>query len=127
MGTGSIRGTTVTRSLSDNLDNLDDLKSRYPYYDGYFGSKGQSSGKVRNIVSDNPIATAKEFYQIAAKGGIEQQMLNGKGYTTKMKDGSIISYREVSTSDGSPAVDINIKRSINSGGIKQQKIHFVGG
>ncbi len=122
MGTGSMGGTTVTRSLSDNLN---DLKSRYPYRDGYFGVKGKSDSKVRNIASDNPIATAKEFYQTATKGGIESPMKNGKGYTTRMKDDSMVSYREISTSDGSPAVDINIRRSTNSGGIKQQKIHFV--
>ncbi len=27
--------------------------------------------------------------------------------------------------DGTPAVDINIKNSKESGGVKQQKIHFV--
>lgn len=32
---------------------------------------------------------------------------NGKGVYTKMKDGSILSYREVSSSDGSPAVEMN--------------------
>lgn len=54
-------------------------------------------------------------------------MANGKGNYTKMKDGSILSYREVSSSDGSPAVEINIKKSIDHGGIKNRKIHFVKG
>ncbi|MCF0106641.1 MAG: hypothetical protein HUJ53_07765 [Holdemanella sp.] len=40
-------------------------------------------------------------------------------------DGTIITYREVSSSDGSPAVDINIKKSTDSSGVKSQKIHFV--
>ena len=52
-------------------------------------------------------------------------MSNGKGKLVKMKDGSIVSHREISTSDGSPAVEINITRSEDSGGIKKQKIHFV--
>ena len=54
-------------------------------------------------------------------------MNNGKGVYTKMKDGSILSYREVSSSDGSPAVEINIKQSTDHGDIKYQKIHFVKG
>ena len=34
---------------------------------------------------------------------------------------------ELSTSDGTPVVDINISKSRGSGGIKKQKIHFVKG
>lgn len=33
--------------------------------------------------------------------------------------------REVSSSDGSPAVEINIRKSGEHGEIKYQKIHFV--
>lgn len=42
-----------------------------------------------------------------------------------MSDGTVITMREVSSSDGSPAVDINISRGSGSGSIKGQKIHFV--
>lgn len=35
--------------------------------------------------------------------------------------------REVSSSDGSPAVEINIRKSDEHGDIKYQKIHFVKG
>jgi hypothetical protein len=73
------------------------------------------------------VLTAQDFYDKAAHGGIERPMANGKGHYTKMKDGSILSYREVSSSDGTPAVEINIKKSTNHGGIKYQKIHFVKG
>lgn len=41
-----------------------------------------------------------------------------------MADGSIITFRPTTKSDDNPGVDINISKSINSGGIKQQKIHF---
>ena len=41
-----------------------------------------------------------------------------------MADGSIITWRSVSSSDGSPVVEINIKKSSHSGGLKEQKIHF---
>lgn len=36
-------------------------------------------------------------------------------------------FREVSSSDGSPAVEINIRQSDDHGDIKYQKIHFVKG
>ncbi len=108
-------------------ENLPSLTKDYDYHNGYFGNKGEGRDFVRNITSADPVKTAQEFYDKAAHGGIERQMENGKGLYTKMQDGSILSFRKVSSSDGSPAVEINIKKSINSGGIKYQKIHFVKG
>ncbi len=58
-------------------------------------------------------------------GGIESSMPNGKGKTTRLADGSIISYREISSSDGTSVVELNIKRSTDAAGIKYQKIHFI--
>ena len=40
-------------------------------------------------------------------------------------DGTVITMRKKSNSDGTPVVDINIKSSSHTGGIKGQKIHFV--
>lgn len=54
-------------------------------------------------------------------------MSNGKGTIAKLADGTIVSYRKVSSSDGTPAVDINIKNSKESGGVKQQKNTFCKG
>lgn len=76
--------------------------------------------------------TAREFYDTIAYGGKETPTFDSKtgeqnGFKTTLSDGSIITWRNVSHSDGSPAVDINIERSSNNGGIKQQKIHFVKG
>ena len=42
-----------------------------------------------------------------------------------MADGTIIIYREYTSTDGSPAVDIGIKFSSNKEVFKQQRIHFV--
>ena len=103
------------------------LKSEYKYQNGYFGDPGQGRDFVRNIKSDDPVKTAQDFYDKAAHGGIKKEMNNVKGVYTKIKDGSILSYREVSSSDGSPAVEINIKQSTDHGDIKYQKIHFVKG
>ncbi|MBO4476776.1 MAG: hypothetical protein J5757_00450 [Lachnospiraceae bacterium] len=112
-------------------ENTEALKNEYPFSDGYFGEKGDSKSNphVRHIASDDPAKTAKAFYDSATYGGLESPLFdkNGNiiGQKTSMADGSVISWRSASHSDGSPAVDINIERSTDSGGIKQQKIHFV--
>lgn len=124
MGRGYKNDTGHHHSIKENLPSL---TSRFDYNNGYFGEKGYGRTFVRNISSDDPVKTAKEFYDKAACGGIERPVANGKGHYSKMKDGSILSYREVSFSDGSPAVEINIKKSNDHGGIKNQKIHFVKG
>lgn len=124
MGHGYKGDTGHHHSITENLSSL---KSDYKYQNGYFGDPGQGRSFVRNIKSSDPAKSAKDFYDKAAHGGIEKQMSNGKGAYTKMKDGSILSYRAVSTSDGSPAVEINIKQSNDHGEIKYQKIHFVKG
>ena len=111
-------------------ENVPALTTDYPLTNGYFGSKGDSQDNIiRHIESADPSATAKDFYDKAAYGGVENEILdkngNVKGATTKMADGTVITWREVSNSDGSPAIDINIKYSSDSGGLKGQKIHFV--
>ena len=122
MGHGFKGDTGHHHSIRENLSSL---KNEYEFKDGYFGEQGEGRSFVRNIRSSDPEKTAKDFYDKAAHGGIEKEMSNGKGLYTKMKDGSIISYRNVSSSDGSPAVEINIRQSTDHGDIKYQKIHFV--
>jgi len=129
MGLSYKSGSSTFHSLSDNAGTI---TSSYPINaDGYFGNKGKShSDDVRNIESENPSQTAKDFYDTIAYGGIESNIVNKKtneviGQTTKLKDGTVVSWREVSSSDGSPAIDINISQSKDSAGIAKQKIHFV--
>ena len=117
-------GSPAYRGIASNLPAL---QSKYDYSNGYFGKKGQGGTSTRNITSNNPLKAAKEFYDQSTFGGIERILNNGKGVRTDMADGTIITYRERSSSDGSPAVDINIRKSLDSGGIKEQKIHFVKG
>lgn len=84
---------------------------------------------MRNIASIDPKSTAKEFYDKITYGGIETNIYNKDGEIvgkkSKLADGSVVSWREISSSDGSPAVEINIEKSVNNANIKQQKIHFV--
>lgn len=123
LGTSVYKGGTVKyHSLSDNLDKL---TSNYAYSNGYFGDKGQGRTFTRNISSDSPEKMATEFYDTASYGGIENTYSKGK--YTKLSDGTVLSYREISSSDGTPVVEINIRKSSNSSGVKSQKIHFVKG
>ena len=128
MGHGYKGDTGHHHSIGENLDST---KARFKYNEntGYFGDKGQSDqNKVRNISSDEPRETAKEFYDTIANGGIEQALSNGKGFKATMSDGNVVTFREVSSSDGSPAVDINITNvTADAGNLKTQKIHFVKG
>lgn len=131
MGLSYKGGASSYHSLGDNLSSV---KSDYKLSKGgYFGTKGKSSdNSVRNIKSEDPKATAKDFYDKITYGGIEKPIIDKKtgdtiGKTTTLKDGSVVSWREVSSSDGSPAVEINIKKSSDSTGVKGQKIHFVKG
>jgi len=122
-------GADHYHSVSENIPTV---KRDYPLKNGYFGIPGQSrSNDIRNIVSDNPSETAKDFYDKIAHGGIEKplQKKDGSpnGWETTMSDGTIINWRPVSSSkDKSPAVDIFISKKAANGEVKTQKIHFVG-
>ena len=124
MGTGFKGVHTSYRSISDNIKTT---ASKYSYYNGRFGTNSPSTGnKTRNITSNDPVATANDFYSKIANGGSEKKY-NNNFKITQMSDGTVITYRKTSTSDGTPVVEINISNSNNTGGVKQQKIHFIEG
>lgn len=127
MGLGFKGSTGHHHSLRENLETLTDS---YPLRDGYFGIRGNSGDtSIRHIASSNPVTTSRDFYDKATYGGVESSLYdklgNPIGAVTKLADGSVFSWREVSSSDGTPAVDINIRRSNDNCGVKTQKIHFV--
>lgn len=98
----------------------------YKYVNGYFGDVSPSTGnKTRNIVSSDNLATANDFYNKIAYGGTEISRNNGNLKITTMSDGTLIAKRNISLSDGTPVVEINIRNSTHNGGVKYQKIHFV--
>ena len=97
----------------------------YKYHNGRFGVSSPSTGNnTRNIYAQNPLIAANDFYTKIAKGGIEKK-INDNHRITRMADGTVISYRIKSVSDGTPVVEINIRKSRNNSGVKSQKIHFV--
>ena len=81
---------------------------------------------IPNIIASDNLAAAKDFYDKIAFGG-KEQIVNDNMSITRMADGTVITMRKVSHSDGTPVVDINIKPSTYTGGVKSQKIHFVQG
>lgn len=127
MGSGNyVGGASHHHSLAENANSL---KQSFPFntQSGYFGDKGLSAAKVRNIKSSNPLKTATEFFAKASYGGIASPLGNGKGMKAELSDGTFITFRSQSSSaDKSPAVNIQIK-VVTSSGIKTQKIHFVKG
>lgn len=126
MGTYFKGGSVYYRSIGQNILPT---ASKYEYNNGRFGKNSPSTGnKTRNIVSANPLETAKDFYNTIAFGGKETVYNGGKLNITRMADGTVVTMRTVSSSpDGSPVVEINISGSSHTGGLKDQKIHFVEG
>ena len=59
---------------------------------------------------------------MASKNPVSTISIEGKGMMYRMRDGSIVSHRYISSSDGSPVVELKVK---NTSGVKSQKIHFV--
>lgn len=123
MGTGSYKGGTIK---CHNIEqNILITAQTYKYSNGYFGESSPSTGsRTRNIVSNDNVATAKDFYSKIALGG-KEKILSDNLKVTNMSDGTRISFRIKSKSDGTPVVEINISKSTHSGGVKYQKIHFI--
>ncbi|MBE5807247.1 MAG: hypothetical protein E7317_02780 [Clostridiales bacterium] len=122
MGTGYKGGSQIYRSIGQNILPT---SAKFHYLNGRFGVNSPHGDlSTRQIVSKDNLATAREFYDTIAYGGIEQQH-GSNMWITHMADGSIITMRLVSHSDGTPVVDINIRDSTHTGGVKNQKIHFV--
>ena len=110
----------VFESTSEVDRNVEQLKVDYPITkEGNFGRAGKH---VRIISSNDPEATSEDFYRRIGQGGVTQPLSNGHGTMTRLKDGTLIVHRRITSTKGSPAVEITI---VNSRWIKSQKIHFV--
>jgi hypothetical protein len=120
----SYKGNTANQhSLSDNLP---DVTKSYPLSkEGHFGSSHNRNPRVREIFSDDPDKAAKDFYDKIGLGGEYKQIWPSGQEMIRLKDGTIIVYCPITSSPGSPAVVISIKKSTDNGHIKDQKIHFV--
>lgn len=122
MGTDYKGDSKYYRSIGQNILIA---SSKYNYSNGRFGVSSPHGGaSTRNIVAADNLAAAKDFYDKIAYGG-KESVVNDNLRITRMADGSIVTMRKVSHSDGTPVVDINIERSTHTGGLRKQKIHFI--
>ena len=109
------------RTLEQNIKSV---SSSYPIINGYFGTKGASI-RIREIHARNHEQVAKDFFNKIAKGGILDLKTLPGGIISRLKDGSTISYRKITSSPNSPAVEIRFRSANSKYGINDQKIHFV--
>lgn len=115
-------GSPEFRSLGDNVEKMKN-DPQYHFKDGCFGPLHHNSQNAHDLFFDDPIAAAREFYDKIAYGGIEN-VIGEDNWTTKMKDGTYINFRIKTSSEGSPAVQINIKNSSDNAGVRFHKVHF---
>ena len=122
MGTSYKGNTLYYRSVGQNVMIV---SSSYEFHDGFFGENSiHGNNSTRIIASPENLKTATDFYDKIALGG-KEQIVDDNMRITRMADGTTITMRKVSHSDGTPVVDINIKKSTHTGDIKNQKIHFI--
>lgn len=115
-GFSGTRGASPPRSVRDNFDNL--RKEFHATKDGLFGKPSpRKSSKARIIESDDPLKTARRFFEIGSEGGTIDHDNPGVTRAT-FADDSLITFREISRSGG-PAVEITIVK-----GRRPRKIHF---
>lgn len=105
-------------------DNLLKIASTYQLSPGgYFGTRG-TTGRVRRIESDNPLGTARLFFSTLTRGARVEAGPKAGLTRANFPDGSAMSIRLASRSDGSPVVQIQLSGR-RYGVAPAQKIHFV--
>jgi len=118
-GQGRTVGLTSEASGSEIQQTLERTSKFKPNEHGYFGEVGKSgSSRVRNMSGGDKAAL--EFFEEITQGFKTERKLSDGKILRIMEDGTAITYRPVSHSDGTPAVDINGGKTF-----KNQKIHFI--
>lgn len=101
-------------------ENAEALKSEFGYPDE-LDWRLRKGKKLTSIEADDPVAAATMFAGIASQGFVSE-VINDKGYRRELADGTIVGLRIVTSSESSPAVDLNIV-----GENYVRKIHFYKG
>ena len=108
------------KKITSVCDNAESVAKKYNLNEfGKFGKKGKN---CRVFKCDDPLKESAEFYKKLSKGGFEEPLKNGKGVKTTFDDNSVVTYREITKTPNSPAIDIKIE---TPGKIRKQKIHFI--
>lgn len=105
----------LERSFDDNLDGI---RSAFPSFPKGMKWENKKRKRLTTIESENPLATATLFANLAS-AGFTREKNTDNGFRRWLSDGSVIGLRYVSSSDGSPAVDLNISSESFT-----RKIHF---
>jgi pantothenate kinase len=116
------QNVSTTGSIKNNAI---ETAKYFDYKNGLFGEKNRKNGRIpREIFSKNPSTAATLFFNTLSQGGQKHvfNTSNGKGIEATLKDGSKITYRPLTSSIGSPAVEITISMSPD---VKPKKYHFV--
>lgn len=103
------------------------LLSSFGRNGNHYGVSGKGGAAVATIKSDDPMQTAQEILDKIGYGGAFMTDVKAGQITKKrvrLRDDTIINYRVVSKSGG-PAVEINVKKSSDSCGLRSHKIHFI--
>lgn len=126
MGVSYKGGTKYNHSLSENLSSLNS-NPLFQRHGNHYGDSNHNGAKVTTIKSDNPIATAQEFFdKIGYGGAFMKNSSTGQFYQNLvyMSDGTVIYYR-ITSKSGSPAISISVKNSSDNCGLRTHKIHFI--
>ena len=112
--------TPVASPSHGFAENVGNLRDAFGYPDDLEWNLKKGK-KLASVEADDPIAAATMFAGIASERYVSE-VLRDNGYIRKMEDGTIVVLRVTTSSDGSPAVDLNIV-----GESHIRKIHFYKG
>ena len=88
------------------------------------GAPGKSRD-LRTLISDNPIKDARELFKQLSEGGDIVPTDNPHQILYLLPGGTYVSLRIITSTEGSPAVEINVKSDKANTKVKSQKIHFI--
>ena len=108
------------KKITSVCDNAESVAKKYNLNE--FGNFGKKGDNCRVFKCDDPLKESAEFYKKLSKGGVETPLPRGNGVKTTFDDFSVVTYREITKTPNSPAIDIKIK---TPGKIRGQKIHFI--
>ena len=115
----------VLERLGTNLRVVD---AKYERKHMHYGTRYGKSHSY-TIKTDDPEQTAKNFFKLLTSGGgiYTRRTQNGTALIANMGDGSIITLRMKTSVAGSPAVDINVRKSYDyrENNLISHKIHFM--
>lgn len=117
-GNRILKKSSGTSSIDENASKM--VGKFAPNEYGNFGRPGKNT---RIIECDDPISESVSFYEQIGKGGEIRRIPGKEGTITRLDDRSEITYRVITKTENSPAVEINVKKSNTS--INGQKIHFI--